>query len=106
MNSQLVIAGCAIAAVVLTFLAEIRFRLRRLSERVAILTRVEAKLDLLLKNAGLEFNPCKDVAPAISEALRSGQKIQAIKLYRKSTNCSLAKAKEYVEGVQRQMGVA
>jgi hypothetical protein len=45
-------------------------------------SRVEAKLDLLSKQANIRFDHCVNVAPEIAEALRSGKKIVAIKLQR------------------------
>ena len=66
----------------------------------ARLFRVEAKLDLLLKHAGLAFDPKAGVPPAVLEALQRGEKIEAIKLYREATGAGLAEAKDYVEELQ------
>ncbi len=61
------------------------------------LCRVEAKLDLLLKHAGLAFDPKAEAPAGVLEALERGQKIEAIKLYREATGVSLAEAKVFVE---------
>jgi len=61
------------------------------------LSRVEAKLDLLLKHAGLTFDPKAGVPAGVMEALESGNKIEAIKLYREATGVGLAEAKVFVE---------
>lgn len=44
-------------------------------------------------------------AGRLLDMLRSGQKIQAIKLYREKTGCSLKEAKETVEALADQHGI-
>jgi len=73
--------------------------------RVAIIDRMEQKLDLLLKHAGLEFDPFANVPPEVVEALRQRQKIKAIKLYRLKMGTSLKDAKEYIDELQRRSGL-
>ena len=69
------------------------------------LSRIEAKLDLLLKNAGSRVeDPFADLPPPVVEALRAGNKIEAIKRYREATGAGLKEAKEFVEEVQRRVG--
>nr|WP_221208702.1 ribosomal protein L7/L12 [Nocardioides albus] len=60
------------------------------------LDRLEDKVGLLLKQAGLEEPP----APRQDEVValvRAGKKIEAIKLYREATGAGLLEAKEAVE---------
>ena len=95
----------ALALVVLLLLAGLRYRLERVQTRVAELSRLEAKIDLLLEHAGIAFDPYKKVAPEIADAVRAGRKIEAIKLHRNATGVGLRDAKEYVEGLQRRSGV-
>jgi len=64
--------------------------------------RLEAKLDALLKHAGIRFDPYADVPPSVIESLQRGKKIEAIKAYRAATRAGLKEAKEYVEEVQRR----
>jgi hypothetical protein len=45
------------------------------------LSRLEAKLDLVLKNAGIAFDSCEGLPPLVVEALQRGDKIQAINHY-------------------------
>jgi len=71
--------------------------------RDARLARVEAKLDLLLQHAGLQYDPVKDVPGAVLEALRAGKKIEAIKLFCESASVGLKEAKDFVEEVQRRL---
>jgi ribosomal protein L7/L12 len=77
------------------------FQLRR---RVTTLTRVEAKLDLLLRNAGLQYDPYADLPAPVVDALRRGDKIGAIRHYRQTTGAGLKDAKEFIEEFQRRAG--
>ena len=69
------------------------------------LARVEGKLDVLLKNAGLQYDPFSDIPDDVADAIRSGDKMLAIKLYREATGSNLRDAKELVEDVQRCSGL-
>ena len=66
---------------------------------------VDAKLDALLKQAGIEFDPFEHVQKEVIDALKSGNKIEAVRLYKESSNVSLKEAKENVEEVQRRTGL-
>jgi ribosomal protein L7/L12 len=77
-------------------------RLNRLENRVAKLSRIEAKLDALLAHSGIEYDPCEGVEDQIIEALKAGNKIEAIKCYRESSGESLKAAKEHIEEIQRR----
>jgi Ribosomal protein L7/L12 C-terminal domain len=81
-------------------------RLIRIEMRIAKLSSVNAKLDLLLKYSGLEYDPYKNVPRAVVEAVQSGKKIEAIKRYREATGVGLKEAKDFVEEVQRRGGVS
>ena len=71
-------------------------------QRVRMLWRIEAKLDLVLKQAGLEFDPYKNVPAGVAEALQRGEKIRAIKYYREATGVGLKEAKDFIEEFQRR----
>jgi hypothetical protein len=90
----------------LVSLAVLGARLTTLQTRIAALSRVETKLDLLLSQANIKFDPYAHLPPGVAEAIQSGQKIKAIKLYRMSSGVGLKEAKEFVEGVQRRSGTA
>ncbi|MGP0066347.1 MAG: hypothetical protein ACLQGP_22510 [Isosphaeraceae bacterium] len=66
------------------------------------ISRLEAKLDLLLKNAGLDYDPYADLPPSVVDSLRKGEKIEAIKRYREATGADLKTAKEFIEEAQRR----
>jgi ribosomal protein L7/L12 len=92
--------------VLLTFLAGIsaKVSLPDLQNRIAALQRVEAKLDLLLKHAGIAFDPYANVPAEVRDAVERGRKIKAIKLYRQFSGLGLREAKAFVEEVQRRAG--
>jgi hypothetical protein len=72
---------------------------------VSALSRIEAKLDLLLKNGAVPFeDPIDGVPPPVVESIRAGNKIEAIKRYREATGAGLKESKEFVEEVQRRFG--
>jgi len=66
----------------------------------ARLSRLEGKLDLLLRQAGLTYDPNVQLPPGVLEALQRGEKIQAIKCYREATGVSLVEAKDFIEELQ------
>jgi hypothetical protein len=95
----------ALAALGLLLLAGLRYRLDRVQDRLAALSRLEAKIDLLLKHANITFDPYDHVAADVAEAARAGDKIRAIKLYRRASGVGLREAKDDVEAMQRRSGI-
>jgi hypothetical protein len=79
-----------------TYLAAVYFKPRDRGR----LARLEAKLDLLLKNAGVEYDPFAQVPQQVRSAVLQGRKIEAIKLYRQATGAGLAEAKAVIEELQ------
>jgi hypothetical protein len=94
----------ALSGLCIVLLLIVVARLARLQRQSAALGRVEGKLDRLLADAGLTFDPYANVPPAVAEALQRGEKILAIKLYREATGVGLKEAKEFVEEIQRKDG--
>jgi hypothetical protein len=74
-----------------------------LVKRTMKLSRIEAKLDLLLQNAGLSYDAYKSLPPGVAQALQRGDKIAAIKEYRGATGVDLREAKEFIEEAQRRV---
>lgn len=64
------------------------------------------KLDVLLNDAGLQYDPFSDVPEDVANAIRSGKKMQAVKLYREATGCDLRKAREEIDDLFRLSGVS
>lgn len=89
----------------LILLRAIVARLDRIQNQLAVSSRVESKLDLLLNKAGIKFDPFDHVSDDIVEALRANQKIKAIRLYRQATGVGPKEAKVFIEEVQRRAGV-
>jgi Ribosomal protein L7/L12 C-terminal domain len=106
MTSAEIFGLAALIALGLILLLAIRLRLDGLQSRIAAITRVEAKLDLLLKQADIKFDPYAYVSNDLVKALRANQKIKAIKLYREATGVGLKEAKEFIEEVQRRAGMS
>jgi len=80
-------------------------RINEIHKRLGVLFRVEAKLDLLLRQANIKFDPYQAVTLEIRQAIQEGKKIKAIKLYREMSGVGLKEAKDFIEEVQRRAGV-
>ena len=98
------IAILLIATIVLVAILGVRFN--ELQARVGVLYRIEAKLDLLLKQGNLKYDPYGSLPSDIVQAVRDRKKIQAIKLYRQKSGVGLKEAKDFIEEVQRRAGLA
>jgi ribosomal protein L7/L12 len=81
-------------------------RVSQIEQRIAKVSSMDAKLDLLLRHAGIEYDPYKNLPREVVEAVQSGRKIEAIKRYREATAVSLKEAKDFIEEVQRRGGLA
>ncbi len=86
-------------------IALVLLRLIAVEKRLTVLSRVDAKLDLLLKHANLEFDPFQNLPREVANALQRGEKIEAIKHYREATGVGLKEAKDFVEEIQRREGI-
>ena len=74
--------------------------------RLSPLWRVEAKINLLLEHAGIEFDPYKSLPQEAADAIGRGEKIRAIQIWRSATGASLKEAKDFIEEVQRRSAVS
>ena len=81
------------------------FRLSVLEKRMVTLSRLDGKVDALLKHAGIAYDPYENLSDDVIRAVQQGEKIQAIKHYRAETGVGLREAKEFIEKVQRRMGI-
>jgi hypothetical protein len=80
-------------------------KLSMIERRLNRLSRLDAKIDALLKAAGIEFDEFQGVPPAVREALERGDPVLAITRFREMTGVGLTEAKRYVDDV-RHRGVA
>ena len=97
MNDTIVLSamiGIAVA-IVLTRLSAIERRLNRLS-------RLDAKVDALLRGSGIQFDAMQDVPPDVREAIERGETILAIRRFRQATGAGLKEAKDFVDEVRRR----
>jgi Ribosomal protein L7/L12 C-terminal domain len=101
MNTDAYFVVLAAVALLLGLLARAIYDIRK---RTLRLGRIETKLDLLMKNAGIEFEPYKGLSAEVVDALNRGEKIKAIKFYRSATGVGLKEAKDFIEDVQRRSG--
>jgi hypothetical protein len=79
----------------------LRLSLVDIRRRVRKLEWIDAKLDLLLKEAGIEFDPYKDLPREVLDAVRGGKTITAIRLYRNASGAGLGEAMEFIKECQR-----
>ena len=75
-----------------------------IQNRVRTLRRIEMKLDLLMQQAGVAFAPYLDLPAEVIDALKRGDKLNAVKSYRAATGVGLKQAKDRIEDVQRRAG--
>ena len=101
MTEAMVVSGLVGAAIAYLFI-----RLAGLERRLNRLSRLDAKVDALLRNAGIQFDEYQDVPADVREALERGQYILAIKRFRIATGAGLKEAKGFVDEVRRRRAVA
>ena len=94
------------ALMVLILSLSLGLRINVLERRLAMMTRIDGKLDELMKHAGVVYDPYLNVPQAVEDAVKSGKKIQAIKCYRAETGVGLMEAKDFVEELIKRAGIA
>jgi hypothetical protein len=83
-------------------LALLFIRLAALERRLDRLSRLDAKIDALLKHAGLAYDEYGDVPPGVRDALERGKTILAVRRFREATGADLKDAKDFVDEVRRR----
>ena len=101
--SAISILEIAFVVALFSFVSLIRLVVSAIERRGRVLWQVDAKLDLLLKHAGLEFDPYKSLPRNVVDALQRGERIRAIKSYRDATGAGLKEAKDFIEEAQRRV---
>jgi ribosomal protein L7/L12 len=97
-NKSVIFAIAILLLAVVVAMRRIEFH-RTIAELAKRQTRTEAKVDLLLKHAGITYDPHANVPPGVVEAFRAGKKIEAIRQYQMATGADLKEAKEFVESL-------
>jgi ribosomal protein L7/L12 len=100
MTEAAVIGGLLGAGIAILFM-----RLAAIERRLDRVSRIDAKLDAVLRHSGIRFDELEDVPAGVREALQQGHTVLAIKRFRQATGAGLKEAKEFVEEVRRR-GVA
>jgi ribosomal protein L7/L12 len=85
---------------IIIMMSRTKARVDVIDARTRALLRIDDKLDLLLRQAGIKYDPHKNVPPDIREALQRGEKIRAIQLYRAATGAGLKESKDAIEAMQ------
>ena len=80
------------------------FRLFTLEKRMDRLSVLDGKVEALLKQARVQYNPFDGLSGQVIDAIKRQKKIEAIKHYRSETGVGLKEAKEFIEEVQRRAG--
>ena len=102
LNAAIFVLGAVVGSSII--LGSVALRLIEMRSRMGTLFyKVEAKLDLLLKQANIKFDPYANVPGEIADAVQAGQTLQAIKLYRDSTGVGLKEAKDFIEQYPRRV---
>ena len=83
-------------------LSMIRVTLAGIEKRLRVLWRVEAKLDLLLQHANIQFDPYKSLPFGVTEAMRRGERVRAIQLYRDASGAQLKEAVDFIDEALRR----
>lgn len=87
-------------------IALLLIRFSALERRLNRLSRLDAKVDALLKHSGVVFDAFQDVPADVREALERGETILAVKRFRQATGADLKEAKEFVDEVRRRRATA
>ena len=101
MNETVFISGLVGVGIALLLI-----RISALERRLDRLSRLDAKVDALLRHSGVEFDAFQDVPGDVREALERGETILAVKRFRQATGADLKEAKEFVDEVRRRRATA
>jgi hypothetical protein len=74
-----------------------------IEKRVRTLWRIEAKLDLLLKHAGIKFDPYRNLPDEVVDAIGRGERLRAIMYYRNASGAGLKEARDFIDEAQRRV---
>lgn len=81
-------------------------RLMAVERRLNRLSRLEGKVDALLRHTGAEFDAFSDVPPDVREALERGETLLAIRRFRQATGAGLKDAKDVIDERRRRSAAA
>ena len=61
---------------------------------------LENKVDAIIEHLGVEFKPYKDTPEEVMSALKNGERIKAIKLYRRFSGVGLKEASDIISHIE------
>jgi ribosomal protein L7/L12 len=61
---------------------------------------LENKVDAIIEHLGVEFKPYKDTPEEVMSALKNGERIKAIKLYRQFSGLGLKEASDIISHIE------
>jgi hypothetical protein len=97
MTEAAIVGGLLGAGIAILFM-----RLVAIERRLDRLSRIDAKLDGLLRHSGIRFDELDDMPAGVREALQQGQTILSIKRYREATGAGLKEAKQAIDEARRR----
>lgn len=95
-----VLSGILLLSAVFGLLGWIRGR-APVASREADLARIERKLDLLLADRDIRYDPLEGLPVSIPVLVKQGKTIEAIKLYRETKGVGLKEAKDAIDEIRR-----
>ena len=101
MNEAAIVGGVVGITVAMLFI-----RMAAMNRRLNRLSRLEAKVDALLRASGVTFDELDGVPSEVREALQRGETILAIKRFREATGVGLKEAKDFIDDVRRRSASA
>ena len=93
----------ALIVVLVVGVATLLGRIAVLESNFGKFRRLEMKLDLLLKQAGIAYDDFANVSPAVRAELERGNTIAAIKQQRLASGMGLREAKDFVEELRKRL---
>ena len=72
------------------------------------INELEDRLNFLYRRLNIEYTDSNSdpiFSPQIQDALRRGNKIEAIRIYREQTGVGLAEAKQAIDGIASRLGL-
>lgn len=102
MSTELLLPFIALFIPLVIGLSMVRVTTSTIEKRLRALWQVDAKLDLLLQHAGIQFDPYRNLPAAVTDAMRQGERLRAIKLYRDASGAELKEAVDFIDEALRR----
>ncbi len=103
MTTQIVALLVGIFLMIVVGAAMIKAAVVPIDRRVRSLWQMNAKLDLLLKQAGIAFDPHENLPSEIADAIRRGDRIRAMTAYRALTGADLKETVQFIDEASRRI---